>query len=779
MSLSARSLSVVSRPSEAGGGVDAGAPAASVKTSSAATWRLSLRWLLLFFIALIVAPMWLLEWLSIERQQDALLRRAQTNMQVLTDVTAASQEQFVTGIAQLLTAVGASSVVAEESRSACVAYFRRLQERQPALSNLGLINTHGHIVCGATSGGGEIRLEARPYYRQARDENVLAVSDYMVGALSGKPVLSFGLPVRTGSGVFKGVVFASVDLASLGAQLNGLNLPAAARVYLTDAQGVVLATSDRRRDLVGQPLPDAVLLAALHERRSGALAPGQEDGLLRLLRPVRVDGRARLFVAMTVPVAAVIEPAARHGFEHMLALLGVSLLSGALILLLGERWLVRPLRRVLRSIRLVRREDYALALAPTDSVWRELGALKRGLSGLVQVLEVQRSQRQRATQALRESEAHYRALFEAAPLPLWVLELSTQRFLAVNPAAAAHYGYTLQDFERMTLADIQPPQLQQADLEVPAVRPHRKRNGEICQMQVSSQPMTFDRRPARLCLATDVTQSLAAQERVREVNEHLERLVAERTREVALSNRELEAFASSVSHDLRNPLHAIAMFADLLAEHAGAMLDEQGHRCLSRIQDGTRQMEALIEDLLELARVTQAELVMAPVHLSALAQEVMQELRTQQPCRGVRVEIEPGLHGVGDERLLRQLLVNLLGNAWKFTARTAEPHIRVRLLSRPDEAACLCIVDNGAGFDMQGADKLFEPFNRLHDEADYPGSGVGLATVKRIVARHSGRIWATGVPGQGATFYVVLPGLHQQADHAAETRKAAAAALEE
>ncbi|WP_137895615.1 ATP-binding protein [Ramlibacter sp. 2FC] len=725
--------------------------------------QLSARLMLALLAALIMLPMLLIEWASARREQAQWQLRAQQDTQLLAETVATGQEQFVLGIAQLLVAAAASPVLSGVDLPACQHYVQEVQQRQTWLANLGLLDAGGRLSCRATTGGENAYFGHLPFYQQARDENLLSVGEYMVGPVSGKQILNFGWPVRSDEGRFQGVVFASLDLAWLDERLRNMPLPEGAEVFLTDLQGRVLAGSVAGHGLLGLPLPDLVLRAAMRERRSGFLgeAAARDLSRLRVIRPIRVSGRVGLYVTVSAPADAAIEPALRDSRLRLAATLLVTLAAAALAWLIGERWLVRPLRRLVRGVQRVAQGDPAQALAPSRTPLRELVLLKQAMAQVAQRVEEQRQAHQKTQQALRESEAGYHALFDSSPLPMWVLDEAQQRFLAVNAAAAQHYGYEAQAFLALRPEELQPPALQAEAGEGPAVRTHRKHSGELCRVQLVGSPTSFQGREARLCMAIDVTQSLADQARVHEVNDRLEQLVAERTREVALSNRELEAFSYSVSHDLRNPLHAVAMFAEFLAEHEGAVLDEQGRLYLDRIQDGTRRMQRLIDDLLELARVARAELAMTPLDLSALALEVAQELLAQQPGRAVTLRIEPGLYCVGDPRLLRQLLVNLLGNAWKFTAHAEDARIELGFTNRPGEPTSFFIADNGAGFDMKLSNKLFEPFQRLHTESEFPGSGVGLATVQRIVARHGGRVWAHAAVGQGASFHVVLPGLVQ------------------
>ncbi len=226
--------------------------------------------------------------------------------------------------------------------------------------------------------------------------------------------------------------------------------------------------------------------------------------------------------------------------------------------------------------------------------------------------------------------------------------------------------------------------------------------------------------------------------------------------ELERKNRELEAFSYTVSHDLRAPLRSIDGFSLALLEDCGDRLDGQGQDHLRRIRAAARRMSDLIDDLLELSRVGRWELLRQQVDLSALARDVVGELRQSAPERAARVVVQDGLVVDGDPRLLRVVLENLLGNAWKFTGKVAEPMIEVGA-DETQAPATYFVRDNGAGFDMAHVGQLFAPFRRLHSAADFSGTGIGLATVQRIVERHGGRVWAEGEVGRGATVSWTLP----------------------
>jgi signal transduction histidine kinase len=222
-------------------------------------------------------------------------------------------------------------------------------------------------------------------------------------------------------------------------------------------------------------------------------------------------------------------------------------------------------------------------------------------------------------------------------------------------------------------------------------------------------------------------------------------------RELQVANRELEAFSDSVSHDLRAPLRSLEGFSQVLLEDFAADLDEEAQRYLGRIQANVARMAQMIDDLLHLSRATRSQLRREHTDLSELAREVCAELAAQQPDRRVQIDVPDGLVAQADPHLVRLVLQNLLGNAWKFTAHRDDAVIRVRR-DRQDGVDVFCVEDNGAGFDPAYAYKMFDPFQRLHSASEFEGTGIGLAIVARVVTRHGGQIRADGTPGSGATF---------------------------
>ncbi|RPI99480.1 MAG: GAF domain-containing sensor histidine kinase [Chloroflexi bacterium] len=276
----------------------------------------------------------------------------------------------------------------------------------------------------------------------------------------------------------------------------------------------------------------------------------------------------------------------------------------------------------------------------------------------------------------------------------------------------------------------------------------------------SSEPYAFsDADESTLQIVADqlaiAIENARLYERVQNYAAELEQRVIERTAELATVNQELEAFAYSVSHDLRAPLRGIDGFSQALLEDYQHRLDSEGQDYLRRVRAASQRMSQLIDDLLMLSRISRREIHREYVDLSTLAGEITQELQQQDPTRQVDVVITSPAPAHGDARLLRVLLENLLGNAWKFTNKRS--HARIEFgYTKADGQMAYYVRDNGAGFDMTYAGKLFGAFQRLHAEAEFEGTGIGLATVQRIVHRHGGRVWAEVTVEQGATFYFTL-----------------------
>ncbi len=376
-------------------------------------------------------------------------------------------------------------------------------------------------------------------------------------------------------------------------------------------------------------------------------------------------------------------------------------------------------------------------------------------------------ERQKAEQALQISERRYRELLTDISEGIGIANLDEQ-FLFVNESLAKLLGYSTDELVGKSILDFVFPEDINKIREQTEVRregktstyTHRfvRKDGELRTMRISAVPSRDDsgKIDGTVAIVTDITERLLKDQEIQRLNEELSRRVEERTAELAAANKELEAFSYSVSHDLRAPLRTIDGFSQALMEDYSDVIDETGRDFLRRVRVAATHMGSLIEDLLGLSRVTRAEMDRTDVDLSKMVQNIVDGFQEVDPERQIDIKVLEDVHGRCDQRLIKLVLQNLLDNAWKFTSKV--PDAQIEFGSQDLQGGTIFYIkDNGAGFNMEYSDKLFVPFQRLHQVEDFEGSGIGLATVQRIINRHGGKVWAESVVGEGSTFYFTIP----------------------
>jgi PAS domain S-box-containing protein len=383
-----------------------------------------------------------------------------------------------------------------------------------------------------------------------------------------------------------------------------------------------------------------------------------------------------------------------------------------------------------------------------------------------QELQTEVFMHKQTAEALQESEERYRKLVELCPDAIFIQ--NEGKFVYVNEAAVKFYGASapqellgksIYDFVHPEFRDLVKERikmLKEDNRSIPTMEEKWLRlDGTVVYGEVAAIPFIYQGKSAIQVVMRDISDRKQAEEEIRRLNAELEERVIQRTAQLEAANQELEAFSYSVSHDLRSPLRSIDGFSQALLEDYSDQLDEFGKDYLGRVRKAAQRMAELIDDLLQLSRLTRSEMRVEEVNLSELAIAIATELQNTQPERQVEFAIEPDLIATGDPHLLKIVLENLLCNAWKFTGK--QPQARIEFgLTEDDGTPAYFVRDNGTGFDMEYADKLFGAFQRLHAMTEFEGTGIGLATVQRIVHRHGGRVWAKGEVGVGATFYFIL-----------------------
>lgn len=381
------------------------------------------------------------------------------------------------------------------------------------------------------------------------------------------------------------------------------------------------------------------------------------------------------------------------------------------------------------------------------------------------------SERKEAIDAVLEAQAYSDAIINSLP-GIFYLFGQDGRMLRWNANLERELGHRRRDIARATPYELIAPEARDATRKLfeTAVATGRttagesmlrSRDGQRIPYFLTANSVEIQGQGMIVGVGIDLTARKAAEEQVRHLAEQLEQRVKDRTAALTAANRELESFSYSVSHDLSAPLRGIDGFARILEEEYAGLFDADGRHYLQRIRAATKRMQGIIDDMLSLSRISRNELVVSTFDLAPMAAKVFEDLRARYPERQVDVVIAPGLQVSGDANLVQLALENLLRNAWKFTSHHPTARIELgRLLGQEEKV--FFVRDDGAGFDMRYAGKLFREFQRMHPADKFEGTGIGLAIVSRVIRRHEGRVWAEAAVEQGATFFFTLPGKARQ-----------------
>ena len=668
------------------------------------------------FTALAVLLLWALSLQLLGQLSEQVLDRAEVRSQQLADAMAG---QFEAKLSVLDLGLLSLRAAWPGPRESFLEVERRVLGAQPVglVSHLSVIDAAGTVVYNSLGTAPGTYVGDRPHFQALQGGgDRLVVGEPVRSRLTGQWLIVVGRPMFR-DGAFAGAVHFNVSTDHLAQLLGRLALSDNDLVGLAHPGGAFLARSLDNAAAMGQTLPrDRPFLNDPALLRGTFRLDGAVDGVPRLFGWQRLPGTG-VVVVTGLSQASVLAPLED---TRQRALLMTALLSMALVAV--GAWIAALLHR------LERRQEEA------------------------------RLNRERLEEAQRLARVGHWGYDPATGAMTWSQEIF--RIFGQDPATfrPSFRRYWDQvspdDKERLDKAFAHAlGDRGELDDQHRIVRP----DGSVRWVRLLSQSDPAGHGTAFSGTIQDVTELREAQAALERLNTELERRVRARTRELTGLNRDLESFTYSVSHDLRTPLRSIHGFATLLQESDAERLSDEGRDALNRIQSSARRMGLLINDLLSMAQQSRAELKARPVNLSELARAAAAELERNDPARQVRWEIADDLWVQADPGLMSVVIQNLLGNAWKYTGRTPVARIEFFGLGEADGMASFCVRDNGAGFDMTYADQLFQPFKRLHRLEEFEGTGVGLASVQRILQRHGGGVRGEGAVGQGATFVFSLP----------------------
>jgi len=601
------------------------------------------------------------------------------------------------------------------------------------------------------------------------------LSSVYIDPLTSEPLVIMAVPVNDVFGEFKGSLVVEVNLKFMWNLVDQLKVGETGCAYVVDRQGNLIAFGDTARVLKGENVGHLKVVSEfIHNPVS---IRSSEANIYQGIMGVTVVGT---YVPLGMPDWAVVtelpwEEAYRDTIRDVVVSSGGTLVMAVLAGVVGvyvARRLAVPLVHLMETATRIaggERELQAVVDGPKEaaSLAIAFNSMTAQLRQSLEVLEQRVIEVKRAEESLRQANETLQALFDYSPLAINLLDLDS-RVLFWNHAAEKMYGWTAQEVLGKFLPTVSEEKLEEHHAIRKRVRQgesftnleveRRRKDGSTFFLDVSIAPLrdangdTY----AMVSIGMDITARKQAEEEIRRLNEELEQRVVERTAQLQAANKELEAFTYSVSHDLRAPLRAMDGFSRILMDEYAPQLPPDATRYLGIICDSSRQMGRLVDGLLTFSRLGRQPLNKQPVDTADLVRQALQSLSGERVGRRIEISMGELPACQGDPTLLRQVWINLLANALKFTREQKTARIEVGSLTSGEGPPVYFVKDNGVGFDMQYVGKLFGVFQRLHSTEEFEGTGVGLATVQRIIHRHGGRVWAEAQVGAGATFYFTI-----------------------
>lgn len=664
-----------------------------------------------------------------------------------------------------------------EACSKILAVFLKRQEKFNAIL---ATKPNGDVFATAPAISKPLNIADRPWFQRLAQTREFVIGEYTIGRITGQPTVVLGYPVLDHTGSLVTILTAGLDIERLGETLKNIELPKGANLSVIDSDGTIILRFPDPMKLVGGKMPEHPVVKAMLTQVEGVQEGIGFDGRPRLFGFTTIGGNSEtVHVSVSIPEQVAFEELRQQTIRNFALMGSISFLGLLGAWLFGRTWIISPVDRLVNFTKQMADGNLTVRTKPFP-VSGEIGLLAHNFDRMAESL-------QKREEALRLSEERYRAFVKQSSEAICLFDLEQgpiDTALTIdkqidilyaqavirecNQTFATSHGYggpeemigfrIGQIFPRMARENVEYLRafIENGHHIFDVETKELSRDGSIKYFLNSLIGHVENGRLLRVWGAKqDISRIKKVEEEIRTLNAELERRVAERTSELEAANRELEAFSYSVSHDLRAPLRAIDGFARILLEDFGPRLDAEGRRVCSVISENTRDMGKLIDDLLTLSRVGRSEVLRSSIDMAKLANAVFFELTTPEERGRIDFNVGPLPHAKGDPALIRQVWRNLLSNAVKFSAKKKRAVIEVSAELQED-GTVYTIQDNGAGFDMQNADKLFGVFQRLHSARKFEGTGVGLAIVQRIIHRHGGRVRAEGKPGEWATFSFTL-----------------------
>jgi signal transduction histidine kinase len=728
---------------------------------------------------------------GVEMQQDAL-QDAKANALAIVHHEGLSLEGHVEGTRNLLTTLAEIPEVHTLKAELCNPLFKAILEKNKSYDTLRAAGADGFIFASASPLPKPVMVADRKYYRDAKASKGFVVGEYLVSRVTGRAMINYGFPMLSPSGELLAVLQVGYNLDRFPNLLGRQEQATGIYLVVTDHNGTVLYQAGGRAKAAGEQDPPHLFGKMKESSRDEDTFFSTDDTGARgfyAFKRLRLspDAEPYFYVRAGFSEELIVAESNRLLLRNFLLMVA----AGAVALLLGAQFV----RRVTRPVQLLVDTSSRLAAGSYDvelpnSTYREIGRLNDHFQSMAHAVRDRERQLQDRNEEMAAVEEELRQQVDEyvksqdqllaeknklesilacigdgisiQDLEYRVLFQNEVHKQMVGGDAKGGYCYTCYQ-KRDRVCDTCQVRLAYEDGRVHTLlQTVRKADGDHY-FEITASPVRSGAGDiiAGIELVREITDRKRAEAEIYRLNRELERRVRERTVQLETANRELESFCYSVSHDLRAPLRHMSGFSKILVEDFGDQVPQEALHYLTRIYDASDRMGILIDDLLELSRVSRQEMHWETVNLSALAQTICHELRESSSERKAHCLIQEDVTAVGDARLLRLVLQNLMENAWKYSSGKECAEIEFGTEMRDGETV-MFVRDNGVGFDMSYLHKLFTPFQRLHG-AEFEGTGVGLASVQRIILRHGGRIWAEGVVGEGATFWFTLPGTPESA----------------